>query len=69
MTRAMAREMAAARARNPTPVSNRSSPVTPRMQTARRWTKRYRPSDPHKRHRLDDDQPKTQQVVSYRRRT
>lgn len=40
-----------------------------RMQRARRWIKRYRPTDPHRRHRLPDDQPKTVQVRTYTRRT
>jgi len=35
----------------------------------RRWRKMYRPTDPHKRHRIRDSQPKTQRVVSYSRRT
>ena len=39
-----------------------------RMESARRWTKRYRPSDWSRRHRLEDDQPKRQRVVSYVRR-
>lgn len=61
MTRAMAREMAAAQAR-------RVASSTARMQGARRWTRRYRPNDTARRHRLEDDQPKTQRVVSYTRR-
>jgi len=40
-----------------------------RMRRARRWTKRYRPGDPGRRHRIKDGQPKTQHVVSYTRRT
>ncbi len=74
MTRAMMREMLAARAR--AEAQNRAistqntstSNSTRRMQSARRWIKRYRPNDHAKRHRLEDDQPKEEQVVSYRRR-
>ena len=33
------------------------------------WRKRYRPTDHAKRHRLRDDQPKTQRVRAYTRRT
>lgn len=40
-----------------------------RMQGARRWPKNYRPTDPGHRHRIEDDQPKEQRVVSYYRRT
>lgn len=40
-----------------------------RMRRARRWVKRYKPSDTSKRHRLADRQPKSQHVVSYNRRT
>ena len=43
-----------------------------RMQDVRysyRWTKRYRPTDVNKRHRLEDEQPKTQRVTSYTRRS
>ena len=40
-----------------------------RIRRARRWTKRYKPTDTSKRHRLGDRQPKTQTVVSYTRRT
>jgi lysyl-tRNA synthetase class I len=39
-----------------------------RMSSARRWIKRYKPSDSAKRHRLSDGQPKTSRVVSYTRR-
>lgn len=39
------------------------------MQAFQNYVKRYRPGDPHHRHRIEDNQPKTQQVVSYRRRT
>lgn len=42
--------------------------VRARMMTSRRWNKQYRPSDPYHRHRLEDDQPKEQRVVSYMRR-
>lgn len=46
-------------------------PGNPRtgMRQQRRWTKRYRPNDVAKRHRIKDGQPKTEQVVSYTRRT
>lgn len=63
----MAREMAAAQARSasrPTPRVSRS-----RMNSSRRWIKRYRPNDISKRHRIQDDQPKTEAVSSYTRRT
>jgi len=44
--------------------------VQQRMANARRtWVKRYRPADWTKRHRIDDDQPKTTRVISYTRRT
>lgn len=51
-----------------------SARVQARMAGARRsqprtWAKQYRPSDTSKRHRLHDDQPKEQRVVSYMRRT
>ena len=39
-----------------------------RMRRARRWIKRYRPNDVAHRHRLEDDQPKAQQVHAYIRR-
>lgn len=39
-----------------------------RTQQSRRWIKRYRPRDTAHRHRIDDDQPKTQRVISYVRR-
>lgn len=50
-----------------------SARVQRRMQNARRmiprtWIKRYRPTDPHHRHRIDDEQPKTQRVTTYTRR-
>lgn len=34
----------------------------------RQWIKRYRPRDVNKRHRLPDEQPKTERVVTYKRR-
>ena len=40
-----------------------------RIRRSRRWIKRYRPTDWAKRHRLRDEQPKTQQVSAYSRRT
>lgn len=43
--------------------------ATGRLQQARRWIKRYRPTDPYHRHRLEDDQPKSQHVAAYSRRT
>lgn len=43
--------------------------ATGRMQTARRWVKRYHPNDFAKRRRLADDQPKTERVSAYVRRT
>jgi hypothetical protein len=55
MTRAMQREMALAQARL-------------RMRGSRRWIRRYRPNDHARRHRLPDNQPKTQRVISYTRR-
>ncbi len=39
------------------------------MRQRRRWPKRYKPQDVAHRHRIPDPQPKTQQVVAYRRRT
>lgn len=42
---------------------------TRRHNAARRqWRKQYRPTDPYHRHRLHDNQPKTQRVTSYTRR-
>jgi len=38
-------------------------------QSLSAWRKRYRPTDPHKRHRLPDRQPKTKVVRTYVRRT
>lgn len=38
-------------------------------QRRRGWTKRYRPNDHAKRHRLGDRQPKAQRVAGYTRRT
>lgn len=46
-------------------------PTRPNPRTgmrAMRWRKMYRPNDHAKRHRLPDRQPKTEEVVSYRRR-
>lgn len=45
------------------------NPAIDRMRRSRRFVKRYKPTDTAKRHRLSDRQPKTQQVVSYTRRT
>lgn len=45
-----------------------AQPEIQRMRRARRWVKRYKPTDTAHRHRLPDSQPKTQQVVSYYRR-
>lgn len=58
---------AQSRAQNiaPTPMN----PAINRMRRARRWVKRYKPNDTAHRHRISDRQPKTQQVVSYMRRT
>lgn len=67
MTRAMAREMAAAQARMAAQARPRAA-STSRMQGARRFIKRYRPNDHAKRHRLDDEQEKDQVVTSYTRR-
>ena len=50
------------------PLPQYDEPATRRMQRARRWIKQYRPNDHAKRHRLNDDQPKTQHVISYTRR-
>lgn len=68
MTRAMAREMAAAQARSRQLPRTPSRP-SPRMQASRRWIKRYRPADTAHRHRIEDDQPKSERVTSYVRRT
>lgn len=59
------RRQAALAGVRPVPASN----WIDRMRRSRRWIKRYKPSDTAKRHRLEDRQPKTQQVVSYTRRT
>lgn len=67
MTRAMHREMMEAQARAAR-VAESQQRATGRMQQARRWIKRYRPTDRTRRHRLEDDQPKEQHVVSYTRR-
>ena len=40
-----------------------------RLRRARRWIKRYKPSDTSHRHRIHDRQPKTTHVTSYTRRT
>lgn len=40
-----------------------------RMRSARRWIKRYKPTDTAHRHRLHDEQDKDVQVTSYRRRS
>ena len=40
-----------------------------RMRGARRWIKRYSPTDSSHRHRLPDRQPKGVRVVSYTRRS
>lgn len=40
-----------------------------RRRRQQEWIKRYKASDTSKRHRLKDNQPKTQRVVSYTRRT
>ena len=40
----------------------------PTQERVRRWIKRYRHRDIYHRHRLDDDQPKTERVTSYVRR-
>lgn len=63
----MHREMMEAQARAQRAASSQQR-ATGRMQNSRRWIKRYRPTDITKRHRLEDDQPKEQQVVSYTRR-
>lgn len=47
----------------------REQQASRRNSAIQTWRKMYRPSDPHKRHRLHDSQPKTQRVVSYTRRT
>lgn len=39
-----------------------------RMRSSRRWIKRYKDSDRSHRHRLEDSQPKVQQVKAYTRR-
>lgn len=44
-----------------TPIGNTS----PSTQT---WNKQYRPTDDSHRHRLDDEQEKTEEVVAYKRR-
>lgn len=67
MTRAMHREMMEAQARAAR-VHQSQQRATGRMQRARRWIKRYRPTDRTKRHRLEDDQPKEEEVTSYTRR-
>lgn len=47
----------------------RVTPMNPRIgMRQRRWRKMYKPSDVAHRHRLSDTQPKTEEVVSYRRR-
>lgn len=40
----------------------------PQQDRLRRWIKRYRTRDVAHRHRIDDDQPKEEQVRSYTRR-
>lgn len=60
------RRMMAMAGRRPIPAD---SNIGRRMHRARRWTKRYRPTDIYKRHRIYDDQPKTQRVAAYSRRT
>jgi len=40
-----------------------------RMRRARRWIKRYSPTDSSHRHRLPDRQPKGVRVTSYTRRS
>lgn len=50
--------------RVPVPGSNAIN----RMRSSRRWIKRYKDSDYAHRHRLDDGQPKVQQVKAYTRR-
>lgn len=39
-----------------------------RMTANGRREKRYRPNDSAKRHRLEDDEEKTETVISYKRR-
>lgn len=39
-----------------------------RIRSARRWRKRYKPTDVAHRHRIADRQPKTISVTTHRRR-
>lgn len=48
----------------PTPANN----AIDRMRRGRRWIRRYKDTDTSHRHRLEDRQPKTQQVRTYTRR-
>lgn len=59
---------AADRARRATRQPTPTTTSRPTASVARTFRKQYRPNDRAKRHRLPDEQEKTERVVSYTRR-